>query len=250
MGRSQGFRIETDCPYRNTCPAASIAIRTSRKRRSRLHSDTLSTARKTATRLHRRGGWGSMAARNISRFSRTSGGTRLWPRTGSTRSRTSFRRNIAKLFFFDGEQVESYAAQDNSTQLIGGAIQNLLGLDIVDRLEKDLRTYLRRKRDGRQGRPAARRDRESRGRIKGPTDTDCRSEAGMGCTEDNRYRPGAQKSSQRSRTSTGSWAANSTSNGLRLNGTRPRRRAFLRKGPAGCGVCRRRSAFIAGSAIC
>ena len=54
--------------------------------------------------------------------------------------------NIAKLFFFDGEQVESYAAQDNSTQLIGGAIQNLLGLDIVDRLEKDLRTYLRRKR--------------------------------------------------------------------------------------------------------
>ena len=54
--------------------------------------------------------------------------------------------NIAKLFFFDGEQVESYAAQENSTQLIGGAIRNLLGLDIVDQLEKDLRTYLRRKR--------------------------------------------------------------------------------------------------------
>lgn len=54
--------------------------------------------------------------------------------------------NIAKLFFFDGEQVESYAAQENSRQLIGSAIRSLLGLDIVDQLEKDLRTYLRRKR--------------------------------------------------------------------------------------------------------
>ena len=54
--------------------------------------------------------------------------------------------NIANLFLFDGEQIQDYAAQDGSTQLIGTAIRNLLGLDVVDQLEKDLRTYQRRKR--------------------------------------------------------------------------------------------------------
>jgi len=54
--------------------------------------------------------------------------------------------NIASLFLFDGEQVQNYAAQDNSGQLIGTAIRNLLGLDVVDQLEKDLQTYRRRKR--------------------------------------------------------------------------------------------------------
>ena len=54
--------------------------------------------------------------------------------------------NISSLFLFDGEQVESYASPDNSVQLIGTAIHNLLGLDIVDQLEKDLITYCRRKR--------------------------------------------------------------------------------------------------------
>ena len=54
--------------------------------------------------------------------------------------------NISNLFLFDGEQVESYASPDNSVQLISTAIHNLLGLDIVDQLEKDLVTYSRRKR--------------------------------------------------------------------------------------------------------
>lgn len=54
--------------------------------------------------------------------------------------------NIANLFLFDGEQAEGYVAREQSTQLIGVAIRNLLGLDIVDQLEKDLRTYSRRKR--------------------------------------------------------------------------------------------------------
>ena len=54
--------------------------------------------------------------------------------------------NIANLFLFDGEQVQGYAARDSSMQLIGTAIRNLLGLDVVDQLEKDLRTYQRRKR--------------------------------------------------------------------------------------------------------
>lgn len=54
--------------------------------------------------------------------------------------------NIAHLFLFDGEQIEGYASQEDSSALIGTAIQNLLGLDIVDQLEKDLRVFERRKR--------------------------------------------------------------------------------------------------------
>lgn len=54
--------------------------------------------------------------------------------------------NIAHLFLFDGEQIEGYASYDHSTELIGAAIQNLLGLDMVDQLEKDLVVYERRKR--------------------------------------------------------------------------------------------------------
>jgi len=57
-----------------------------------------------------------------------------------------FPANIAHLFLFDGEQIEAYASQQDSSVLIGAAIQNLLGLDLVDRLEKDLIVYERRKR--------------------------------------------------------------------------------------------------------
>ncbi|MCY4147802.1 MAG: DNA sulfur modification protein DndD [Gammaproteobacteria bacterium] len=54
--------------------------------------------------------------------------------------------NISSLFLFDGEQVERYASPENSVQLISTAIHNLLGLDIVNQLEKDLITFSRRKR--------------------------------------------------------------------------------------------------------
>ena len=54
--------------------------------------------------------------------------------------------NIAHLFLFDGEQIERYASPVESASLIGTAIQNLLGLDIVDQLEKDMRVFERRKR--------------------------------------------------------------------------------------------------------
>lgn len=57
-----------------------------------------------------------------------------------------FPANIAHLFLFDGEQIEAYASQADSSALIGAAIQNLLGLDMVDQLEKDLLVYERRKR--------------------------------------------------------------------------------------------------------
>lgn len=54
--------------------------------------------------------------------------------------------NIAHLFLFDGEQIESYASLANSSALIGAAIENLLGLDVVEQLEKDLQIFERRKR--------------------------------------------------------------------------------------------------------
>lgn len=57
-----------------------------------------------------------------------------------------FPANIAHLFLFDGEQVEGYASRQDLSALLAAGIQNLLGLDIVDRLEKDLLVYERRKR--------------------------------------------------------------------------------------------------------
>ena len=54
--------------------------------------------------------------------------------------------SIANLFLFDGEQAEGYVSKDHSMRLIGSAIRNLLGLDVVDQLDKDMRNYSRRKR--------------------------------------------------------------------------------------------------------
>ena len=53
--------------------------------------------------------------------------------------------NIAHLFLFDGEQIERYASPEEAASLIGTAIQNLLGLDLVEQLDKDIRVYERRK---------------------------------------------------------------------------------------------------------
>ena len=57
-----------------------------------------------------------------------------------------FPANIAHFFLFDGEQIEAYASEEESMALISGGIQSLLGLDMVDRLQKDLLVYERRKR--------------------------------------------------------------------------------------------------------
>ena len=56
--------------------------------------------------------------------------------------------NIANLFFFDGEQAEEYASAENSAALVETAILNLLGLDIVNQLAKDLRILERRIKTG------------------------------------------------------------------------------------------------------
>ena len=57
-----------------------------------------------------------------------------------------FPANIAHLFLFDGEQIERYAVPSYSGALVGTAVQNLLGLDVVDQLAKDVRVFERRKR--------------------------------------------------------------------------------------------------------
>ena len=54
--------------------------------------------------------------------------------------------NIAHLFLFNGEQIEAYADPKQASGLIEAAILNLLGLDIVDRLENDLKIFERQRR--------------------------------------------------------------------------------------------------------
>lgn len=53
--------------------------------------------------------------------------------------------NIANLFFFDGEQAEDYVVEGKASALIETAILNLLGLDIVHQLDKDLKALERRR---------------------------------------------------------------------------------------------------------
>ena len=53
---------------------------------------------------------------------------------------------ISNLFFFDGEQIKDLAEGENSAAILGTAISSLLGLDLVDRLEGDLRLFERRKK--------------------------------------------------------------------------------------------------------
>jgi len=48
---------------------------------------------------------------------------------------------LAELFFFDGEKIARLAESENSAEMLSTAINTLLGIDLVDRLEKDLQTY-------------------------------------------------------------------------------------------------------------
>ena len=62
--------------------------------------------------------------------------------------------SIAHLFFFDGEQIKELAEGENSGEMLRTAVHSLLGLDLVDRLENDLRVLERKKR-GESGDPEA-----------------------------------------------------------------------------------------------
>lgn len=53
---------------------------------------------------------------------------------------------ISHLFFFDGEQIKELAEGGNAAAILGTAISSLLGLDLVERLDSDLRIFERRKK--------------------------------------------------------------------------------------------------------
>jgi DNA sulfur modification protein DndD len=52
---------------------------------------------------------------------------------------------LSKLFFFDGEQIQNLAKAEGDNKYIVSAIDSLLGLDIIERLQSDLRIYSMRK---------------------------------------------------------------------------------------------------------
>lgn len=50
---------------------------------------------------------------------------------------------LAHLFFFDGEQIKDLAEGQNAAEIIGSAIDGLLGTDLFDRLGTDLKVFER-----------------------------------------------------------------------------------------------------------
>lgn len=53
--------------------------------------------------------------------------------------------SISHLFFFDGEQIAALAEQSSAAGILSTAVSSLLGLDLVDRLQADLKAFERRK---------------------------------------------------------------------------------------------------------
>jgi DNA sulfur modification protein DndD len=53
--------------------------------------------------------------------------------------------SISHLFLFDGEQIAALAEQSSAASILGTAVNSLLGLDLVDRLQADLKVFERRK---------------------------------------------------------------------------------------------------------
>ena len=52
---------------------------------------------------------------------------------------------ISHFFFFDGEKIEEYASPEGGRDLISSGLQNLLGLDIIEQLQDDLKVIERRR---------------------------------------------------------------------------------------------------------
>ena len=57
-----------------------------------------------------------------------------------------FPARVAPLFFFDGEKIEEFADPKTSCKILSSAIHALLGLDIVERLNRDLEVLESRKK--------------------------------------------------------------------------------------------------------
>lgn len=63
-----------------------------------------------------------------------------------------FPVGIAKLFFFDGEKIQELAQDEEKGERLGVSIKEMLNLDIVERLQADLKTHLlREKRKSQSG---------------------------------------------------------------------------------------------------
>lgn len=54
---------------------------------------------------------------------------------------------VADLFFFDGEQIQALANETTEAEALADAIRGLLNLELVERLQSDLSTYLRRQKN-------------------------------------------------------------------------------------------------------
>jgi DNA sulfur modification protein DndD len=72
---------------------------------------------------------------------------------------------IAHLFFFDGEQIKELAEGGHAAEILGAAIHSLLGLDLLDRLESDLKVFERRKKAEGLDPEAARELHQARGEL-------------------------------------------------------------------------------------
>lgn len=73
--------------------------------------------------------------------------------------------SIAHLFFFDGEQIKELAEGGHAAEILGTAIHSLLGLDLVDRLENDLKVFERKKKGEGLDPEAARKLSQARGEL-------------------------------------------------------------------------------------
>lgn len=73
--------------------------------------------------------------------------------------------SISHLFFFDGEQIKELAEGGHAAEILGTAIHSLLGLDLVDRLENDLKVFERRKKGEGLDPEAARKLAQARGEL-------------------------------------------------------------------------------------
>ncbi|RMG70436.1 MAG: DNA sulfur modification protein DndD [Chloroflexi bacterium] len=54
---------------------------------------------------------------------------------------------VADLFFFDGEQIQALANETTEAEALADAIRGLLNLELIERLQSDLSTYLRRQKN-------------------------------------------------------------------------------------------------------
>jgi DNA sulfur modification protein DndD len=59
---------------------------------------------------------------------------------------TTLPTQVADLFFFDGERIETLADMENAQSVLSAALEGLLGLDVLEQLAQDLEVLQRRKR--------------------------------------------------------------------------------------------------------